>query len=746
MRQLLIVALVLSGFGLWASERGLTVSEVPCSDAVIGIQEPVSEFIQTPIPYSCPLPARDEWNPVLNLDLNFRLNAKQQYGLQFDNLSSQALIFGSQGVLNPEGKQAVGKAPTWLQAELGSVLASLTPEKQSLWANLIINSQDPFVDEIAFCIAYSSPQYLNSAFARPELFTENAAFIYSIDSQLNYVEVVNTGSATTGGNYFSTTRYYKKDATGQIQQITVPKDIYYWYIVHPKLTDEIAAYINPTVVENNSNHNNNIAEPPTGKFWRSYLYTLNETGYPVLADTLSECQTLFNRDGTGNDAIRTIQWWINQNMSFNSNNERPHQPVRIITKRMGRCGEYADLTSAVARLALIPCTSILSVSTDHTWNEFWDENWVAWEPVNGYIDNPLVYENGWGKVFGSVFEIRSDGLFTPVTERYSEGHATIRIQVVDISMRPVDGARVVLAIVETSNRYDCEQFTDNNGFATFSVGENRNYRARVETNFGLFPEIAGTYTQLIDNSVDGQIYQYILVIPMAMPLPVPEDIPAPEDPVIDHRFAVSFQCFGYYITSLTLWDDIYSLGSQPYHYKFINQPSDASFMVMDADNILFWQLDGMGSAVGYVAPTMGSIGSFDIPVGQNWFAFIDNSHHHRNSLKLSGAMIYESYGSAVQDANEVPQALRLLNAYPNPFSSNMTLDLYLAKRAELKASIYNLKGQVVKSWKEDTFQTGRNTLDWDATSDDGSKVASGVYIWKVQCGKEQQSCKVLLAK
>ncbi|HPM05344.1 MAG TPA: T9SS type A sorting domain-containing protein, partial [Candidatus Cloacimonas sp.] len=198
--------------------------------------------------------------------------------------------------------------------------------------------------------------------------------------------------------------------------------------------------------------------------------------------------------------------------------------------------------------------------------------------------------------------------------------------------------------------------------------------------------------------------------------------------------------------SLTLWDDIYSLGSQPYHYKFINQPSDASFMVMDADNILFWQLDGMGSAVGYVAPTMGSIGSFDIPVGQNWFAFMDNSHHHRNSLKLSGAMIYESYGSAVQDANEVPQALRLLNAYPNPFSSNMTLDLYLAKRAELKVSIYNLKGQVVKSWKEDTFQTGRNTLDWDATSDDGSKVASGVYIWKVQCGKEQQSCKVLLAK
>jgi len=747
MRTLLISTLCLFSLGLLASERGLTVSEIPCSDLISKTETPVSHFIDVAPPASNPLPEREEWNPVLDLDLGFRLDAKQQYGLEFDNMSSTAVPFGSMGVLSPEAKQAVNMAPTWLQTELASVLASLNPDRQLVWANLILDTQDPYVDEVAFCVAYSSPQYLNSAFALPQLFTENAFYIYSIDSQLSYVEVVNTGSASSGGNYYSTTRYFKKDEAGQTQQITVPKELYYWYIVHPKLTDEIAAYINPTVVENNSNHYNNIAAPPEGKFWRNYIYTLDETGYPVLADTLTECQTLFNRDGTGNDAIRTIQWWINQNMSFNSNNERPHQPVRIIAKRMGRCGEYADLTSAIARLALIPCTSILSVSTDHTWNEFWDEDWVSWEPVNGYINNPLVYENGWGKVFGSVFEIRSDGLFTPVTDRYSEGHATIRIQVVDSSIRPVDGARVVLAILDTTNRYDCEQFTDNNGFATFIVGDNRNYRARVETNFGLYPEIAGTYTQLIENAVDGQTYQYILVIPVPMPIPVPEAATAPNDPVDDHRFAVSFQCFGYYITSITLWDDISaSAGSHPFHYKFVNQPSDASFMVMDADNILFWQLDGMGSAVGYVAPGMGGSSTFNIPIGQNWYAFMDNSQHHRNAPKLSGAMLYESYGSAVQDDAEVPLAFKLLNAYPNPFSANMRIYLDLPKQAELKVSIYNLKGQVVKSWQPSRYPAGQSSLTWDATSDDGSKVASGIYIWKVISGKEMQSCKVAVIK
>ncbi|HPH71563.1 MAG TPA: transglutaminase domain-containing protein, partial [Candidatus Cloacimonas sp.] len=448
MKKLYLILIVLVGTTLLAAERGLTVNEIPVSDEVTTVSTPVPAFFNNESKANkSKLEFPKSWDTLQELNFNYRLPAKQQVGMQFMNLTHNVQPFGYPYSLSETAFQAINKSPEWLQAELSSVLAQLEPEKQLLWSNLILSTQDPYVDEIAFCIAYSSPQYLNSTFALPELFTENATAIYSLATELPYVEIIDTGNSATGGNYYSTTRYFKKNTNGEMQQVTVPQEIYYWYIVHPKLTDEIAAYINPTVIENNSNHNNNIAAPPTGKFWRTYLYNLQEGDYPVLSDTLVQCQTLFNRDGTGNDAIRTIQWWINQQMSFTSNNERPHQPVRIVTKHFGRCGEYADFTAAVARLALIPCTSIISISTDHTWNEFWDENWVAWEPVNGYIDNPLVYENGWGKVFGSVIEIRSDGLFTPVTDRYSEGLCHITIQVVDSNQRPVDGARVVLAIL-----------------------------------------------------------------------------------------------------------------------------------------------------------------------------------------------------------------------------------------------------------------------------------------------------------
>ena len=686
---------------------------------------------------------REEWSPALELDLNFRLDTRAQLGFKFFNYQATALPFGSMGVLSDAGQAAVARAPVWMQTELSSVLASLEPDKQLLWAELILDTMDPYVDEVAFAIAHSSVQYLSSEFALPQLILENAYYIYDIAAQLDYVQIIDTGSAAGGGDYYSTTKYIKKDAFGVLQEVTVPKDIYYWYLVHPKLTDEIPAYIDPNIVESNSSHSNNIADPPVGKFWRNYLYNLQQDGYPVLADTLSQCQTLFNRDGSGNDAIRTLQWWINQNMSFTSNSERPHQPVRIITKRIGRCGEYADLSAAVARLALIPCTSILSSSTDHTWNEFWDEGWVAWEPVNGYIDNPLVYENGWGRVFGTVFEIRSDGLFTPVTDRYSEGLATIRIQVVDSNLLPVDGARVVLGMVDGSIRYDCEQFSDNGGFVTFLVGEGRSYRARTETSFGVYPEVVGTYAQLVQNTEDGQSYQYIFQLAATKPAFVPEIVSGPTDTVDDHRFAVSFQSQGYYINGQSPWDDINTSTSRAQYYQYIDEPADAAFMVMDGDSIIFWQIDGSGSAVQYISPALSGSSSYDIPVGNDWFAFMDNSHRHRNAVKLSGAMLYERFGTETQDLVQTPGAFEIISRYPNPFKSGITLGLNLTKETPLKVEIFNIKGQRINSWHTPNQAQGQMDIHWDGYSESKDSVSSGIYFIKISGEGCSKSCKVL---
>jgi hypothetical protein len=743
--RMLAILLLLAGV-IYATPRGLTSREIIIDDAVSVVQ-PESDLLPAQTPETLPGDTgRDSWQPQQIETLNILLPAGEQVGMLFNNQGNTAGAWSSLGELIPQSVTAVDRAPEWIRSQLRSTLYQLTPDRQALFADLINTAQDPYVDEIAFCVATSFTNYLNSEFALPQLFLENAQWIYSTAQELPYVEVVDTGSAAAGGDYWSTTRYWKKDETGQMVQVTVPRDIYYWYLVQPKITDEIAAYIDPTIVENNSTHSNNIVPPPTGKFWRSYIYDYEEDGYPVLSDTLTLCQSVFNRDGSAGDAVRAIIWWINQNMSFTSNNERPHQPVRIFEKRFGRCGEYADFTSAISRIALIPCTNISSISTDHTWNEFWEDGWVSWEPVNGYLNGPLVYENGWGKVFGSVFEERCDGLFTPVTDRYSEGLATINIQVVDQNNLPVDGARVVLAILETSPRFDCEAYTDNNGMVSFAVGENRDYRARAETMFGLYPANPGTYAQLVSNSVDGETYNYQFQIAAPLPLPTIEALEPPDDPVQDYRFSSNFQVASYFISGHTLWDDIDVLGTPGDFYKLVDLPANAAYMTTDADNALFLNLENFCSAYSYVPPSQAASSTFYIPIGQDWYSFADNSHHHGNAVLLSGGVWLEHWGSAADDPQASPVVYSLSNASPNPFSGHTTLSLVLREATDISVGIYNLRGQKVRSLSGGRLAAGTHTLDWDGRGDGGAEAPSGVYLVKVENGASFQSRKVLLIR
>ncbi len=689
---------------------------------------------------------QEDWYEIGSLQMKSILPAGQQMGTQFYSPGATFIPFASQGSLIGASEAAIAKSPSWIRPKLSNVLLNLSPEKQTIWAGVINSAEDPYIDEIAFCVANSSIQYLNSSFAYPQLFVENAAKIYQISTELPYVQIINYGSSTSDPGYYSTTSYQKYNEDNQLVNIEVPRDIYYWYIVHPKLTDEIPAYIDPAIIENNSTHSNNITDPSAGHFWRSYLYEVQENDYPVLADTLRQVQTLFNQNGDANDAIHALQWWINQTMSFTSNAERPHQPVRIYRKHFGRCGEYADYTSAAARTALIPCTSILSMSTDHTWNEFWDEDWIMWEPVNGYINNPLVYEDGWGKVFGSVFEIRSDGYLQSVTGRYSSGLSTITLFVTDVNERPVDGARVILAFFEGGYKVDMVAFTDNNGLVTLPVGEGRSYFARIETSFGIYPPVAGTYSALAQDTVDGEDYYFQIGMDTAFPLPEVIELPIPQDDVQDWRFAIQYTVPDYYISGRVTWDDISTLGSYPVFYQEANGTGDVNMLLTDSDNVLFYQLMQYCDAYGYQFHSAAGEFEFDIPIGQDWYLFLDNSHRHGNAQYVEGLTVYQHYGVSVNDHYIPSKDLSINQIYPNPFNPSSAISFSLPRGGFTELAIYNIKGQKVKMLNSSVLAAGEHNMVWNGTDESGNKLASGIYFARLSQGTSSKTHKLILIK
>jgi hypothetical protein len=161
-------------------------------------------------------------------------------------------------------KDAVLKAPTWIQTPLIDRFLHLDAEEAEDFADLILNPADErYVDELAYLIAMMGERDMtdNSIL---DLIEENVALIYEYDAELAYVEVIDEGSPSEGGDYYTTVEYVNL-VDGIPTTFTLPREIYYDYIVHPKLDMETVNYIQPSTGYKRS-------PSQGGVFWRDYYW------------------------------------------------------------------------------------------------------------------------------------------------------------------------------------------------------------------------------------------------------------------------------------------------------------------------------------------------------------------------------------------------------------------------------------------------------------------------------------------
>jgi len=78
-----------------------------------------------------------------------------------------------------------------------------------------------------------------------------------------------------------------------------------------------------------------------------------------------------------------------------------------------------------------------------------------------------------------------------------------------------------------------------------------------------------------------------------------------------------------------------------------------------------------------------------------------------------------------------PERFSLLQNYPNPFNPETTIRYELAADARVSITIYNIRGQAVKSLVNATEPAGRYTRNWDGTDDFGVPVTAGVYLYRI---------------
>ncbi|MCK4653621.1 MAG: T9SS type A sorting domain-containing protein [Candidatus Cloacimonetes bacterium] len=89
----------------------------------------------------------------------------------------------------------------------------------------------------------------------------------------------------------------------------------------------------------------------------------------------------------------------------------------------------------------------------------------------------------------------------------------------------------------------------------------------------------------------------------------------------------------------------------------------------------------------------------------------------------------------------------LINVYPNPFNPETKIIFSIPKESKVNLSIYNIKGQKVRTLLNNKLEKGFHEFIWNSKDNNGKSVASGVYLYKFDVnGKTKGIKKMLLLK
>ncbi|MBN2104692.1 T9SS type A sorting domain-containing protein [bacterium] len=93
-----------------------------------------------------------------------------------------------------------------------------------------------------------------------------------------------------------------------------------------------------------------------------------------------------------------------------------------------------------------------------------------------------------------------------------------------------------------------------------------------------------------------------------------------------------------------------------------------------------------------------------------------------------------------------PDAFELSGNYPNPFNPSTTVSFEIPSQAEVSVRIYDIQGRTIAELCEESMSAGLHMVQWDGTDDQGMQVPSGIYVCRVQHGRDMKSTKMMLMR
>ena len=102
----------------------------------------------------------------------------------------------------------------------------------------------------------------------------------------------------------------------------------------------------------------------------------------------------------------------------------------------------------------------------------------------------------------------------------------------------------------------------------------------------------------------------------------------------------------------------------------------------------------------------------------------------------------ESMSSETAPAEPYLQA----QSYPNPFNPETQIAYTLSAPEIVRIQIYNVGGQVVRTFEMGYQTAGSYSVRWDGYTENGDPAASGIYLYRIEAGQHDVTNRMVLLK
>jgi hypothetical protein len=132
--------------------------------------------------------------------------------------------------------------------------------------------------------------------------------------------------------------------------------------------------------------------------------------------------------------------------------------------------------------------------------------------------------------------------------------------------------------------------------------------------------------------------------------------------------------------------------------------------------------------------------------------FIITGNFNEAGFKVKDIKITGSNGSTVVPSYELspqliyPSEFKLDQNYPNPFNPVTTIKFSIPEDTRVHIAIFDMSGRLVRILIDDYLPAGEHAVIWDGTDNRGSKVSSGIYIYRMIADNFVSTKRMILMK